>query len=659
MRYTGPITIGDDKTITVIARSHGSTVDFLSQRYTINQSLSGELLHHWTSKNPGQPHSWTATNFNTPLMVSGKNWTLWGTAPTEADRLPYFNSSGLFVFGGRLLIGVDSSETATSSTIYDDTGEFQLAGSGLLRFTVNYTNQGYGTGQQTNPLALSINNNTNNAANSVHGSTLGSRVNTGEPTDIPTTFVWEINLRDLRSTQASEEALQTSFFQIFGGNGPTLIDSFFIEYKAPPVLTGITISGDDTVQTSTSEVTRQITLNAIQSPLGADTDIVWSIGSSSTFTENTTVAGVASINSATGVLTGIGLGEVWVFAKGLNTAVYASHKVTVVPYARINVTGITINSVPADAVSLMAGDGTTSNPGRTMTFTAAPIPANADGAPFAWSWNLRTSDNPTSSMIPSSVASLSGTAIRTLTAGFVEEDTDIWVHVSFTDVDNGINVNASRKITILKFVEADWDLIWSWDRDSIQSTTTIASTAAVTISGTHWRLFNAGGTDGTVLRPESAAPVGSPDSYGLVMGNNQRLLIGTNSNAGTNSTATGFHAGGQFNLGTIGTVRIRVHGTRTYNFFVAINLANSAANPDSGATVHGDRANFERQSPGSATSGMLVDFEINLATLADVSAHSAAALANTFITLRTQNAQAYATTPSPAIIHSIVIERAP
>jgi hypothetical protein len=499
-----------------------------------------------------------------------------------------------------------------------------------------------------------LNNNDNNVNSSVHGSALGSIVNTnaGEPINVPTTLVWEINLRDLRTSQ---EALPTSFFQIYGGDGPTLIDSFFIEYKAPPALTGITITGDDTVQASTSEVTRTITLTAVQSPTDADSDIIWSVGSSETFDAGIEVTDIASINPVTGVLTGIGEGEVWVFAKGVGTNIYVSHKVTVTEFAHIPVTGIAINSVPADAETLMAGDGG-ANPGRTIAFSASPIPAVNDDIPLStnpWVWILRSGEEHDSSFVDSAIATLSTSGpTRTLTGIFVGVPTDVWVFVSNTD----FGIRASRKITVIPYEEQPWEVLWSWDREGIQSPDTILHTAATTISGTHWRLFNAGLANGTTLRPASV----DPERFGLVMGNSQRLLIGTNSNTPTNNTAAGFHVGGQFNLGTTGTVRIRVHGTRIYNFFVAINLAATPANPNETNTVHGDRANFERQSPSSATSGMLVEFEIDLAALAAISEHSAAALATSFITLRTQNATAYdPDLNQQAIIHSISIERAP
>jgi hypothetical protein len=644
MRYTGPITIGDEKTITVIARNHGSTVDFLSQRYTINQSLSGELLHHWTSKNPGQPHFWSSDNFNNPLMVNGKSWSLWGTAPTESERLPYLNSSGLFIFGGRLMVGINRITPPTSNIIFDENGEFQLASTGLLRFTINYTNQGYGTGQQARPLGIFLNNNTISADNSVHGSASGSIVNTtaAEPVGAPATLVWNINLRDLRNTQTSADALKTSFFQIFGGDGPTLIDSFFIEYRAPSVLTSITISGEDTVQASTSEVTRQITLTAIQNPSDADSDILWSVGASVTYTDSATVAGVASINQ-NGVLTGLGTGEVWVFARGMGTEITASHKVTVTEFAHIPVTSIAINSVPADAITVMAGDGG-SNPGRVITFSASPIPAINDDIPMStnpWVWNLRSSEDHDSPTVNPAIATLTGSGPnRSLTGIFVEEPTDVWVFVSNTE----FGIRASRKITVIPYEEMDWELVWEWKKEDMTGSITIGNTAASTINNVSWRKFNAqGGT--TVVSQE-----------GIVLGQNQRLLIGTNSNAPTG--AESFHSGGQFDLGTTGKARIRVIGTRTNNTFeVALNWAvNASTINNQGAidTVHGvNAAAFSaRSSLPAGTSGILINLELDLDALADLGPLSTQALSSSFICLRSQN-----NAETVITVDSITIER--
>ena len=646
IRYTSPIIIGDDMTITVIARSSGSNVDYIKLDYTINQSLSGELLYGWTKRNQGTNYSWDSSSNRTP-SINGKTWFLSSGLPMPEETNMHWKleSSGLFIFNGRILIGVDNNSPVTGSNqdpiTHHGDGEFNLKEAGSLRLTITYVNQGYGTGTQTNPLALYLNNNTNNVNYSVHTSSLGSRVSSSEPQDLPVTLIWDINLKELtRLNTTSKEALGTSFFQIYGGNGPTLIDSFFIEYKAPPALVQIEIQGEDTVQESTPEVTRQIPLTAIQTPVEADVDILWSISNSSVYSENTEVTGIASINPDTGVLTGLGVGEVWVFAKGIGTAITTSKKITVTEFAYINATGISINTTPSDAATLMSGDGTSSNPGKTLSFTASPIPWNTDDGPFTWVWSLRTGEASNSELVDSAIAALSTSGtIRTLTAVFTEEPVDVWVHVRNTTPE----ISSARKITILPFEEADWELVWEWKKEDMTTPITISNASATTINGIAWRKFNAQG----------GSTIAGPD--GLVLGQNQRLFIGTNSNTVTSTTS--YHTGGQFNLGTTGKARIRIIGTRTSNTFnVALNWSVNASSVGDNDTVHGAPASSWNitSSLAAGTHGLLINFEIDLEALAKRNDLSKEALSNSFFCLRSQNNAGTVIT-----IDSITIEKAP
>jgi hypothetical protein len=141
--------------------------------------------------------------------VNGKNWyRMGGTIAVTTN--------GFTLSNGRFMIG-SSSETATSSTVFDSSGQFNFS-SAKKKITVSYSSF---TGNAN--FQIYLNNNTTSQGNSVHGNS-SKLIDTNAYSESPGQIVATID-----NSALSHDALATSFLQLRAANGATI------------VITGITI----------------------------------------------------------------------------------------------------------------------------------------------------------------------------------------------------------------------------------------------------------------------------------------------------------------------------------------------------------------------------------------------------------------------------------
>jgi hypothetical protein len=176
--------------------------------------------------------------------------------------------------------------------------------------------------------------------------------------------IWDIDLAVLAAVSTrSADALSSSFFHLWSmQNNTTVIQSIIIEHIDSPSgvrplipLLGVNAMGSATVMAGdgTAGTGRSITMNAQALPRSITTgdfsppstegpndgtyNWAWSVNNTNTYTTNTTVAGIVSIDPNTGILTGIGPisaeSNVWVFVTEPSRNIRSlGHRVTVRPY---------------------------------------------------------------------------------------------------------------------------------------------------------------------------------------------------------------------------------------------------------------------------------------------------------------------------------------
>jgi|GEM_PF-3557854 len=219
------------------------------------------------------------------------------------------------------------------------------------------------------------------------------------------------------------------------GSGVSATKSVTVVPPPPIRVTGITIAGDETVETG-----KTITLSATVTPENAtNKSVTWS-------SVNTNIA---TVNAQTGVVTGVSAGTATIRATAADgSGVVANKSVTVTP---VKVTAITI--IPSGNVSVAER--------QTMTLTAIISPDNAANKNVTWS-SLNTSI----ATINAQTGVVTGVSVGTATIRATAAD--------------GSGVIADKSVVVILAPDPTWN-IGSPNSSSVQAT---LSGNTLTISGT-------------------------------------------------------------------------------------------------------------------------------------------------------------------------------
>jgi hypothetical protein len=540
---------------------------------------------------------------------------------------------------GRLLIGTNENIVTTATTFHPN-AELDFGVSGRVRVTVKGTKSNIGW------FSIFLNSCIIDAGASyigVHAANLSNsfRQFTAATTAIDDEWIIDLNTLAALGTH-SEQALYNSFFMLRTQNtaGATIsIDSISIEYNILPVehpLTGFTITGPDFINAGdgTTGSGDKVTLTANPLPANANDGPytwVWSINDSNTPSEETSVFGVASINSTTGELTAADIipndRNVWVFLReATRPAIAPVSRMIEIRAQGKPLTGITIQGDN----TVTAGDGDEVD-GESITLSAIPVPIDAVGDPFTFTWGISLTNvaGDASASIPN-VATITSGGVLTATNTDITADIPIYVFAS-----TGGITSDGYLVTVKKYVPPATGLpLFEWNRanqtESFTFATSGGNNVAREINGKNWR---------------SASGSITVSSEGITLGGNGRIVIGTNSVDAT--TSDSFHEGGEFVLGTSGIIQVTVNFSKNAagNFILYLNNSTTSNT----TSVHGNNANSVIQDAGDGATS--ITWNINLATLAALAnVKSAEALNSSFFQLRSASGVT-------TIVESIVIER--